>query len=73
MKDIIVGLKELRQNMETYASEVKKGKSFIIVKRSKPIFKLSPPDEDMDLWECVIDGTKIKKGGIPLVDLLARL
>jgi len=68
-----VGLKELRENMEKYASLVKKGKSFIVVKRSKPLFKISSIDEDDGLWETVIDFTRLKKGGIPAEELLDRL
>ena len=73
MENIIVGLKELRENMEKYASLVKKGKSFIVVKRSKPLFKISSIDEDDGLWETVIDFTKLRKGGIPAEELLNRL
>ena len=68
-----MGLKELRENMEKYASLIKKGRSFIIVKRSKPLFKISSIDEDDKLWETVIDFTKLKKGGIPAEELLDRL
>ena len=73
MENTIVGLKELRENMEKYASLIKKGKSFIVVKRSKPLFKISSIDEDDKLWETVIDFTKLKKGGIPAEELLDRL
>ena len=73
MENTIVGLKELRENMEKYASLIKKGKSFIVVKRSKPLFKISSIDEDDGLWETVIDFTKLKKGGIPAEELLDRL
>ncbi len=69
----IVGLKELRENIETYISKVKEGDSFIVVKKSKPVFRISPLEDDDSLWEPVIDFTKIKKGGIPLTDLLSRL
>ena len=73
MENTIVGLKELRENMEKYASLIKKGKSFIVVKRSKPLFKISSIDEDDGLWETVIDFTKLRKGGIPAEELLSRL
>ncbi len=73
MENTIVGLKELRENMEKYASLIKKGKSFIIVKRSKPLFKISSIDEDDGLWETVIDFTKLRKGGIPAEELLRML
>lgn len=73
MSNGIVGLKELRENLETYISQVKKGRSFIVVKRSKPVLKISSPEEESDLWEAVIDFTKIKKGGILIGDLLSRI
>ena len=73
MKTHILGLKELRENMQKYASLVEKGESFIIVKKSKPLFKISSLDEDDGLWETVVDFTKIRKGGIPADELLARL
>ena len=38
----IVGLKDLRANMEKYASDVRKGDTIIVVKRSKPLFKIVP-------------------------------
>ena len=69
----LIGLKELRENADTYISQIQKGRSFIAVRRSKPIFKISPPDEAAELWEEVIDFTKIKKGGVALSDLLSRL
>jgi len=41
------------------------------MKRSEPIFKISPVDEGQ--WETVIDFTKIRKGGIEIGELLSRL
>lgn len=73
MKTQILGLKELRENMQKYASRVERGESFVVVKKSKPLFKISSPDEDEGLWETVVDFTKIRKGGIPAEELLARL
>lgn len=71
----IIGLKNLRENMEKYISQIKKGKSFVVVKKSKPIFKLTPLDVwgDEGLWETVVDFTKIKKDGVPAVDVIASL
>jgi antitoxin (DNA-binding transcriptional repressor) of toxin-antitoxin stability system len=69
----IVGLKELRENIEVYISKVKAGGSFIVVRKSKPVFRISPPDDDASMWEPVIDFTKIKKGGVSIKDLLSRL
>jgi antitoxin (DNA-binding transcriptional repressor) of toxin-antitoxin stability system len=67
----IINLKNLRDNMQEYAQEVKKGRSFIVFKKSKPLFKISPINESP--WEEVIDFTKIKKGGVDLKELLKRI
>jgi prevent-host-death family protein len=72
-KKTIVGLKELRENIEAYIARVEKGDSFIVIKKSKPVFKISPLDDDAELWESVIDFTRIKKGGVAIADLLSRL
>lgn len=73
MKNTIVGLKELRENMQKYAYRVERGESFTVVKKSRPLFKISSLDEDEGLWETVIDFTKIRKGGIPTKELLSKL
>lgn len=71
MKNLIA-LKELRLNMEKYADQVKAGASFIVLKQSKPLFKIVPITDD-EQWEEVIDFTKLRKGGIDIKELLARL
>ncbi len=68
----IIGLKALRQNMSQYAEKVKGGESFLVVKRSKPLFKITPVDQE-ETWESVIDFTKIKRGGVNIDDVLLRL
>ncbi len=67
----IVGLKELRENINKYAARVKSGESLIVMRRSDPLFKISPVDEGE--WEEVIDFTEIYKGGVDIGDLLSRL
>jgi antitoxin (DNA-binding transcriptional repressor) of toxin-antitoxin stability system len=69
----IIGLRDLRENVAEYAALVAKGKSFVVVRQSKPLFKISPLDEDDGNWEEAVDFTKIKKGGVKIQDLLARL
>lgn len=69
----IVGLKELRENLETYISKVKKGGSFIVVRKSKPVFRIAPADEDESAWETIVDFTKIKKGGVKAQEVLKWL
>lgn len=67
----IIGLREFRENTKTLLLDIEKGSSFIVVKKNKPIFKISPIDNEK--WEEVIDFTKIQKGGINIDDLLKRL
>ncbi|MFH1423399.1 MAG: type II toxin-antitoxin system prevent-host-death family antitoxin [Candidatus Nealsonbacteria bacterium] len=69
----IVGLKELRENINTYISAVEKGRSFVVVRKSKPVFKISSLAEAEELWESLIDFTKIKKGGVGINQLLSRI
>lgn len=71
----IVGIKELKQKPLHYANLVKKGQSFMVVRRTKPLFKLSPIDVsgEEEVWEEVIDFTRIKRGGISIEALLKRL
>lgn len=73
MKNGIIGLRELREHIDTYITQVKRGKSFIVVRRSRPVLKVSSPEEETELWEEVVDFTKIKKGGVAITDLLSRL
>lgn len=73
MKTQILGLKELRENMQKYASRVERGESFVVVKKSKPLFKIFSVDEDEGLWETVIDFTKINKNGVDAKRILREL
>jgi prevent-host-death family protein len=68
----IIGLKELRLNVTKYTREVARGRSFIVVRQSKPLFKITPIAEE-DSWETVIDFTKIKKGGVPVEDIVTAI
>ena len=72
IKKNIVGLKELRENMDIYISRVDKGESFTIVRRSRPVFRLTPVDEE-EGWETVIDFTKIEKGGVSAEKVLKAI
>ncbi len=68
-----VGLKELRENMEKQIKRVKRGENLIIMRKSTPLFKISPIEDDAEEWEEVIDFTKIKKGGVDIKDILSRI
>jgi hypothetical protein len=72
----IIGLKEFKLNPDTYAKKVHQGHSFIVVKQSKPMFRISSPaiqeipeidldESDGKRWETIIDFTKIHKDGVP--------
>lgn len=71
----IVGLKDLRENMEKYIGHIKKGRSFTVVRRSRPIFKVVPVDEwgDGGEWETIADFRDMPNGGIPADDLIELL
>ena len=66
----IVGLKELRQNINKYLNKVQEGKNLIILRRSKVLFKVVPAEEE---WEEVVDLTQIKRGGVDIKEILSRL
>lgn len=68
----IVGLKELRQNMSTYVGKVQEGQSFVVLKKSQPIFKITPIEQEEN-WETVVDFTKIKKGGVHFKEVMKYL
>lgn len=75
IKTTIIGLKELRENTERYISAVKRGRSFTVIRRSKPIFRITPVDEwgDEGVWETVIDFRDINERGVPISDVLHSL
>lgn len=72
-KQRIVGLKELRENMESYIKRVEKGESITVMRRSTPIFNISPVDDDKSGWETVIDFTEINPRGVPAQDVLKAI
>jgi len=73
-KNSIIGLKDLRLNTKKYINRLSRGESFTVVKRSKPVFKVVPVGEDDDFfWDTIIDFTKIKKGGVPVEEVINSL
>lgn len=69
----IVGLKELRENMETYIKRVNKGESITVFRRSTPLFTINPIDDDEAQWETVINFTEISPEGVSAHEILRRL
>ncbi len=72
MENAIVGLRELRGNIDAYASKVKRGGSFIVVRKSKPLFKIVPLDLE-NQWETMADFTEINKNGVSAKEILKEL
>ncbi|MBI4068123.1 type II toxin-antitoxin system prevent-host-death family antitoxin [Candidatus Kaiserbacteria bacterium] len=74
MKNII-GLRELREHTEKYVSQIKKGKSFTVVRRSRPVFNITPVDEwgDEGMWETVVDFTEINPKGVSIGEVRRAL
>jgi len=69
-----IGLKDLRENMETYIDRVNGGESLTIFRRSTPLFKITPIDSaDEDQWETVIDFVKETGHGVPIAELLSSI
>jgi len=68
----IIGLKELRENIDKYITQIKKGESFLVVRKSKPVFKIISPLVEEN-WETVADFTTINKNGVSAKDILRVL
>ena len=71
-KQNIIGLKEFRQNADTFIKRISKGESFTVLKRSNHVFKLTPVDEE-EMWETVIDFTSINSDGVSAEDVLKAI
>lgn len=69
----IIGLKELRENMETYITKVQKGEMITVFRRSTPIFTINPIDSNESEWETVIDFTEFNKEGVSGREILRLL
>jgi len=69
----VIELEDLTENVARYASRVQQGESFLVSRQSKPIFKITPVQKSTEEWEEVIDFRKIRRGGVKLSELLARL
>ena len=74
-KTNIIGFKELRENAGKYINAIARGKSFTVVRRSKPIFNITPVNEwgDEGVWKTIVDFTKFQKSGVRAEEVLASL
>lgn len=67
-----VSLKEFREQLPKYISAIAEGKSFTVVKRSKPVFQISPISDEGS-WQTIVDFTNINERGVAADDILAQL
>ena len=54
----IIGLRELRENTGDVEARVSNGESFVVVKRSKPIFRIVPMSEQIQTDDELVGWTK---------------
>lgn len=71
----IIGFKEFRLNADKYINAVRRGKFFTVVRRSTPVFNITPVDEwgDEGVWESVVDFRDKKGKGMKTEELLKIL
>ena len=67
----IINLKSFREETSKYLPQIEKGQTFVVFKKSKPLFTVGPIVDAQ--WETLIDFTKVKKGGVDINDILKRL
>lgn len=71
----IIGLKDLRENTEEYINKVRRGREFTVVRKSEPVFKITPVDiwGDEGTWEVVADFRKLNANGVAAHEVLRSL
>lgn len=69
-----VGLRALRENMDKYVERLSKGESFLVLRKSTPVFKVEPVDEwgDEGHWE-TLDLRDENGEGMPMEEFSAML
>ncbi len=70
LKEQIIPFKEFRLNAGKYIDALAKGQSFLVMKRSRPAFRLEPVEE---VWETIGDFTTMPGGGVPINDLIKAI
>ncbi len=68
-----ISIKELRNNMSAIANRAEEGNIFVVIRHSKPSFKIIPyaVESDDGEWETVVDFTEGgKKKGAKIEDVL---
>ena len=60
MNDKIIGIKELHTKLKIVSNETLEGQSFIVIKNSKPVFKIIPLEKNSLLKYSLDDFKKIQ-------------
>lgn len=69
-KENILAFKDFRLNAPKYLKQVAEGKSFLVIKRSRPAFRIEPVNE---IWETIGDFSKMPGGGVSIKTLRKAL
>ncbi|MFZ1812142.1 MAG: hypothetical protein WAU02_01285 [Candidatus Saccharimonadales bacterium] len=64
-----ITLKQFRTDMPRVIEEIAKGRSFTVIKRSQPVFEITPAKEEV--WD--LDFTEIASDGVPIEQVLTAL
>jgi antitoxin (DNA-binding transcriptional repressor) of toxin-antitoxin stability system len=46
MSDKMIGIKELHRNLKSVSEEVLRGQRYLVIRNSKPVFKIVPLEND---------------------------
>jgi len=66
----MLSIKDFRTKLTDYTKRVSEnGDSFIVLKKSKPVFKVVPIDADEGEWQTIIDFTEIDPKGVSFDDV----
>ena len=69
-----ISIKDFRNNISSIADKAEKGQEFIVMRHSKPAFKITPiqiQDDDDGAWETIVDFTDGgKTNGVKAQDIL---
>ncbi|MDZ7785893.1 MAG: type II toxin-antitoxin system prevent-host-death family antitoxin [Candidatus Saccharibacteria bacterium] len=66
-----IGFRELRNNADSVIRNVGKGKSYVVKRHSKPLFRIVPMDEPV--WNTVVDFTELSPEGVGIEEVLESI
>ncbi len=64
-----ISLKQLRTDMPAVIEAVSKGKTFTVIKRSRPVLTIAAPEDTG--WD--LDLTEVSPNGVPIEDVMTAL